>query len=170
MKTIIMAANVAGASQSNARAWYFLPDSAISNAGKPFFIPETDTVAEAVLAPVIKINRLGKTIAPAVRPQILLRAGPGHSFPAPGGAQKASRGRAACRHGLFIRQIADYRRFLTVQSRRESDHDPQRRRVRLMEGRRCSAVYRRGIGRRVVLQHHENGRHIRPDSFARGES
>ncbi len=63
MKTIIMAANVAGASQSNARAWYFLPDSAISNAGKPFFIPETDTVAEAVLAPVIKINRLGKTIA-----------------------------------------------------------------------------------------------------------
>ncbi|MDE6792384.1 MAG: hypothetical protein K2J48_04805 [Muribaculaceae bacterium] len=45
------------------RSWYFLPDSCLTNAGKPFFIPEIfkDMSAYPLLA--FKITRLGKTIS-----------------------------------------------------------------------------------------------------------
>lgn len=45
-------------------SWYFLADSALTNCGKPFFIP--DFAREFVAIPVIaiKINRLGKSVAP----------------------------------------------------------------------------------------------------------
>ena len=44
-------------------AWYFIADSALANAGKPFFLPDFADSFEAVLAPAIRISRLGKSVA-----------------------------------------------------------------------------------------------------------
>lgn len=44
-------------------SWYFLPDSAITNPGKPFYIPEMTETIEAQALIALKINRLGKTVA-----------------------------------------------------------------------------------------------------------
>lgn len=46
------------------RTWYFLADSALTNAGKPFFIPDFAKKFEAIPVIAIKIARLGKSIAP----------------------------------------------------------------------------------------------------------
>ncbi len=95
MKTIVI-------ESSSPISWYFIPDSALVNSGKPFFIPEFSDEFEAFLAPVVRINRIGKSIgarfahryyteiAPAVHfrasklRQALLTAGlpadPSHSF------------------------------------------------------------------------------------------
>lgn len=43
--------------------WRFLPDSAYCNAGKPFFLPDFAEEFEAFLTPVVKISRLGKSVA-----------------------------------------------------------------------------------------------------------
>lgn len=43
-------------------AWRFLSDSAHTNAGKPFFIPDFAEEFDAFLAPVVKLSRLGKSI------------------------------------------------------------------------------------------------------------
>lgn len=42
--------------------WYFISDSAIANSGKPFFVPEFADEFEATIAPIVRINRLGKSI------------------------------------------------------------------------------------------------------------
>lgn len=44
--------------------WFFMPDSTILRSGNPFFVPEFDDRFEAFPALAIKINRLGKSIAP----------------------------------------------------------------------------------------------------------
>ena len=44
--------------------WFFMPDSPILRSGNPFFVPEFDDRFEAYPALAIKINRLGKSIAP----------------------------------------------------------------------------------------------------------
>lgn len=44
------------------RSWYFVADSSLVNTGKPFFIPEFADETEAFLMPVIRINRIGKSI------------------------------------------------------------------------------------------------------------
>ena len=56
MKTVIIESN-------NPLSWYFIADSALINAGKPFFIPEFADEFEAFLAPVVRISRIGKSIA-----------------------------------------------------------------------------------------------------------
>lgn len=56
MKTIVI-------ESSTPISWYFIPDSALVNSGKPFFIPEFSDEFEAFLAPVVRINRIGKSIA-----------------------------------------------------------------------------------------------------------
>lgn len=43
-------------------SWYFIPDSALVNSGKPFFIPEFADEFEVFLTPMVKINRIGKSI------------------------------------------------------------------------------------------------------------
>ncbi len=63
MKTFIME-NARNNPGNQTHTWYFIPDSALCNAGKPFFIPDFANKFEAYLAPVVKINRLGKSIAP----------------------------------------------------------------------------------------------------------
>lgn len=46
------------------KSWHTLPDSCLANAGKPFFIPEFTDDMVASVAPLLRINRLGKTVAP----------------------------------------------------------------------------------------------------------
>lgn len=45
-------------------AFTALPDSALLLSGRPYFIPEFDSEFEAYISPVVKIDRLGKSIAP----------------------------------------------------------------------------------------------------------
>lgn len=80
MKTFVIERNENGLPPES---WYFLPDSAITNPGKPFFIPEmTDTIeAQALLA--LKINRLGKTIAPRFAHRYFSEVALGIHFTAP---------------------------------------------------------------------------------------
>lgn len=44
--------------------WFYMPDSTIVRSGNPFFIPDFDDKFEAYPALALKINRLGKSIAP----------------------------------------------------------------------------------------------------------
>lgn len=60
---IIMTETAAGSPAGTQKAWRFLPDSAFCNAGKPFFIPEFAGSFVAILAPAVKISRIGKSIA-----------------------------------------------------------------------------------------------------------
>lgn len=46
----------------NPGSWYFLADSAVSNTGKPFYLPEFKGAVTVSPAPAVKINRLGKSI------------------------------------------------------------------------------------------------------------
>lgn len=45
-------------------SWYFLADSSLTNAGKPFFIPDFAKSFEAIPVIAVRINRLGKSVAP----------------------------------------------------------------------------------------------------------
>lgn len=58
---LIVSDNICRMNQ-NDDSWFFIPDSAIANAGKPFFIPDFADSFVAVLAPVIKVARIGKSI------------------------------------------------------------------------------------------------------------
>ncbi len=64
------------------RGWYFLPDSATANAGKPFFIPEfaPEDEFEALLTPVVRINRIGKSIAARFAPRYFAEVAPAVHF------------------------------------------------------------------------------------------
>lgn len=62
MKTAIIETN--HAETDGGFSWYLISDSAVSNSGKPFYIPEGNPKVEAFLAPVVRINRLGKSISP----------------------------------------------------------------------------------------------------------
>ena len=76
MKTIIKAS-------SEPLSWYFLPDSALVNSGKPFFIPEFADEFEAVLAPVVRIGRIGKSIGARFAERYYSEIAPGVHFRAP---------------------------------------------------------------------------------------
>lgn len=43
--------------------WHFLPDSALTNLGKPFYVPDFANRFEARLSVALRINRIGKTVA-----------------------------------------------------------------------------------------------------------
>lgn len=49
--------------------YFLLPDSAILNAGKPFFLPPFDQEFKVYPSLIIKISRLGKNIAPKFAPR-----------------------------------------------------------------------------------------------------
>lgn len=84
MKTIIFDNNTQGASRPERPVWYFLPDSALSNAGKPLFIPENETCVEALLAPAVRVTRLGKSIAPRFGSRYYSEIAPAIHFRIPG--------------------------------------------------------------------------------------
>lgn len=64
MKTFVFDNNYPPSEKSDFVSWYFLADSALTNAGKPFFIPDFAEEFEATPVIAVKINRLGKSIAP----------------------------------------------------------------------------------------------------------
>lgn len=60
--------------------WYFLPDSALCNAGKPFFLPDGDDTVEALFVPVFKLSRLGKSIPERFADRYVGEIAPGIHF------------------------------------------------------------------------------------------
>lgn len=62
MKTVLFD-NYSNHTGSGFYSWRFIPDSALANAGKPFFIPDFADSFEATIAPAIRISRLGKSIS-----------------------------------------------------------------------------------------------------------
>lgn len=79
MKTFIIENNLS-CSQKVKAVWTFLPDSALCNAGKPFFIPENTDSIRAFISPIIKITRLGKSIAPRFSKRYYSEAAPAIHF------------------------------------------------------------------------------------------
>lgn len=79
MKTFIIENNLYCA-QEGKPVWSFLPDSALCNAGKPFFIPENADSITAFISPAIKITRLGKSIAPRFSKRYYSEAAPAIHF------------------------------------------------------------------------------------------
>lgn len=64
-------------------AWYFLPDSALINSGKPFFIPEFADTIEAIPVWAVRISRLGKSILPRFAHRYYSEIAPAIHFRAP---------------------------------------------------------------------------------------
>lgn len=79
MKTFIIENNLP-CGQKTKPVWSFLPDSVLCNAGKPFFIPENTDSVRAFISPIIKITRLGKSIAPRFSKRYYSEAAPAIHF------------------------------------------------------------------------------------------
>ena len=63
MKTFLMATPFDAEREAASPSWWFLADSALSNLGKPFYMPESQEEAEARITIAYRISRLGKTIS-----------------------------------------------------------------------------------------------------------
>lgn len=68
----------------NPASWHFLPDSAFANAGKPFFLPDFADCFEAALSPVVKISRIGKSVAVKFASRYYSEIAPAVRFHSPG--------------------------------------------------------------------------------------
>ncbi|MBD5358443.1 MAG: fumarylacetoacetate hydrolase family protein [Bacteroides sp.] len=64
MKTFVFDNNCLKEKSPEIVSWYFLADSSLTNAGKPFFIPDFAEEFDAIPTIAIRINRLGKSISP----------------------------------------------------------------------------------------------------------
>lgn len=64
MKTLVFDNNYNQGQPPHFVSWYFLADSSLTNAGKPFFIPDFAEEFEAIPVIAVRINRLGKSITP----------------------------------------------------------------------------------------------------------
>lgn len=80
MKTFVIENNLIADASDNApdnanndANWYFLADSAICNAGKPFFIPELEDFADARLVIALKVNLLVNPYPRVLQKDITLR-------------------------------------------------------------------------------------------------
>ena len=62
MKAIVIDNNFLNCESQDIISWHLLADSAVSNSGKPFFIPENEDEILAYPVIVVKVSRLGKTI------------------------------------------------------------------------------------------------------------
>ncbi|MEZ3549303.1 MAG: hypothetical protein K1W02_01005 [Muribaculaceae bacterium] len=80
MKAIIATGNRIDSSKG--LSWYFIADSCMANAGKPFFIPDFADSFDAVIAPVVRISRLGKSIASKFAPRYYQEIAPAIHFQA----------------------------------------------------------------------------------------
>ena len=79
MKTFVIENNLTEENNEEI-IWSFLPDSALCNAGKPFFIPENSGGMEVFIAPIVKITRLGKSVAPRFATRYYSQAAAGLHF------------------------------------------------------------------------------------------
>lgn len=64
MKTFVFDNNYNLEQAPEITSWYFLADSSLANAGKPFFIPDFAKEFEAIPTIAVRINRLGKSVSP----------------------------------------------------------------------------------------------------------
>lgn len=80
MKTAVFVKPVNGDGSSSLPAWYFLADSALINAGKPFFIPEGGFVVNVYPCLAFKITRLGKTVKPRFASRYYTEVAPAFHF------------------------------------------------------------------------------------------
>lgn len=144
MKTIIF-------ESASPLSWYFIPDSALVNVGKPFFIPEFAEEFEAILAPVIRINRLGKSISSRFAERYYAEIAPGIHFRAselrkellgkglpPDPAQSFDR---ALTVGEFIPfcKLSEDSKFKLILKRHDSKAEEAEEVIDLKEIRRASA-------------------------------
>lgn len=103
---IILADNLGKTDCENPVSWHFIPDSALANAGKPFFIPDFADSFEAMLSPVVRISRLGKSIAERFASRYYTGIAPAIHFRAPGLMRELlSKGLPADRAYSFDRSI-----------------------------------------------------------------
>lgn len=79
MKVIISS----GKEPASECGWYFLADSAVSNTGKPFYLPENHGEVTVSLVPVVRISRLGKSIVPKFASRYYSECAPGVHFRLP---------------------------------------------------------------------------------------
>ncbi|MCH5230980.1 MAG: fumarylacetoacetate hydrolase family protein [Muribaculaceae bacterium] len=64
MKVMVVTDNYSEAETGNQLGWYLLADSALSNTGKPFYLPDEYGETVAAIGFAVKISRLGKSVAP----------------------------------------------------------------------------------------------------------
>lgn len=64
MKVIIFDNNNLSADKNLPVGWYIVADSALSNWGKPFYVPENCNLVTVSLSMALKISKLGKYISP----------------------------------------------------------------------------------------------------------
>lgn len=72
-----------GLSLSNSKfcpGWYLIADSAVTNTGKPFYLPEDLGRVEVALSVAIRMNRLGKSIAERYASRYYAEAAPALHF------------------------------------------------------------------------------------------
>lgn len=62
MKVFAILNNYKPVEDSKSLGWYLIADSAVTNVGKPFYLPEYVGPTEVILTMVVKISRLGKFI------------------------------------------------------------------------------------------------------------
>lgn len=63
--------------------WRLIADSAVSNTGKPFYLPESQGPTEMCLTFAIKISRLGKSISPKFSSRYYCEMAPAVNFRLP---------------------------------------------------------------------------------------
>lgn len=69
-----------GAGSPQPPCWATVADSALLRNGKPVFLPEYDSCFEAYPSAVIRVGRLGKSIAPRFAARYIAQAAPGLSI------------------------------------------------------------------------------------------
>lgn len=64
-------------------SWYFIADSAVTNTGKPFYVPEGKGKVTVSMGPAVKISRLGKSISEKFSDRYYEEFGPALHFKLP---------------------------------------------------------------------------------------
>lgn len=83
MKVFVEVNNYGIAKENESKGWYFLADSAVTNTGKPFYLPENLGHVTVSLAPAVKLSRLGKFIASKFAPRYYNEFAPAIHFRLP---------------------------------------------------------------------------------------
>lgn len=83
MKAIVIENNYKESITHGNCGWYFLADSAVSNTGKPFYLPENVGRVTASISLAIKISRLGKFIEPRFASRYYVECAPAVHFRLP---------------------------------------------------------------------------------------
>ena len=80
MKTFVIADNYGRNAIEGEPGWYFLSDSAVTNTGKPFYLPEGRGKTFASLSIAVRFGRLGKSISKEFAPRYYSEFAPALHF------------------------------------------------------------------------------------------